>query len=463
MAQPKQNIWAQRAMKVFGLPGLVALIPFALLGAHYVRGADADDPSNTYLYALIFIAISLMTFGVSKFRAATPGLAAAALVFGGWVALGLSGNWAQARPEVISLIAAGAIFLAGRCAGQSSETLSFAWRTLIWSWLLFTVLALIGHITNYTGDPMQSGAYDATRLRAGFVSPNSTATLLSMAVIMCTAKLLYAVNHASSDVKSRQDFVDYIFRASLTTIVVFALAMSCLWLTGSRFVTVLCILSVIYLVETEYKSYRGRRIRLGRGQKVVRTLIYAVLIVAAITAFVGDLLVDRTMEATSSAPRKLDLFGIYGSVWLEKPWFGHGLGSFNRVNDALMTLENVGTTGAFGAAHNVVLQWLIQQGIVGTILICTLFATLHVPLIRAMRQQTRRSKTFLRASLCLSCLVILHSMLDYALEIPSIMWTYAFMLGLAHGRSSTLIGIKIASVEQTEEKTGAADNDLVVA
>ena len=68
-------------MKVFGLPGLVALIPFALLGAHYVRGADADDPSNTYLYALIFIAISLVTFGVSKFRAATPGLAAAALVF----------------------------------------------------------------------------------------------------------------------------------------------------------------------------------------------------------------------------------------------------------------------------------------------------------------------------------------------------------------------------------------------
>ena len=165
----------------------------------------------------------------------------------------------------------------------------------------------------------------------------------------------------------------------LTTIVVFALAMSCLWLTGSRFVTVLCILSVIYLVETEYKSYRGRRIRLGRGQKVVRTLIYAVLIVAAITAFVGDLLVDRTMEATSSAPRKLDLFGIYGSVWLEKPWFGHGLGSFNRVNDALMTLENVGTTGAFGAAHNVVLQWLIQQGIVGTILICTLFAHVARP------------------------------------------------------------------------------------
>ena len=462
MSSSKQSIWTQRASKVLGLPGQCALIPFILLGAHYIRGAEADDPGNTYTYALILSVMGSLVFATSRFRAASPGLAAAAIVFCGWIGFGFVGNWFRAQPEIITLVAGGLLFLAGSTAGRSSETMSFVWRALVWSWLLFAILALVGHITNYTGDPMQSGAYDATRLRAGFISPNTTAALLSVAALFCLGKLLYAVNHASSDVKSRQDFVDYIFRASLTTIVTLALTLSCLWLTASRFVTILCILAIIFLVEAEYRTYRGRHLRLDGVKKYIRALIYIVIFVAVISAFLVDLLANRAIEATSDAPSKLDLFGLYWSAWLEKPWFGHGLGSFNRVNDGLMTLQNVGTTGTLGAAHNVVLQWLVQQGIVGAALMFGLMAAIHAPMIRAMRKTTRRSKTFLRVSLCVSCLVILHSMLDYALEIPSIMWTYAFVLGLAHGRSATIIGIKVDS-EKTEEQTKSAGVEPAVA
>ena len=253
---------------------------------------------------------------------------------------------------------------------------------------------------------MQSGAYDATRLRAGFVSPNTTATLLSMAALLCLGKLLYAVNHASSDVKSRQEFIDYIFRASMTTIFALALTMACLWLTASRFVTIICLIGMVYLLEAEYRTYRGGRLRLNRAKHVVRALIYGALIIAALIAFSFEIVGTRAIEATSDLPTKLDLFGLYWSVWLEKPWFGHGLGSFNRINDGLMTLENVGTTGTLGAAHNIVLQWLIQQGIVGASLMFGLVAALHVPIFRAIRRTTRRSKTFLRVSLCVSSLVI---------------------------------------------------------
>ena len=462
MSSSNQSVWTKRASKIFGLPGQCALISFILLGAHYIRGAETDDPSNTYTYALILSALSLIVLVTSRFRAAAPGLAAAAAVFAVWVSLGLAGNWHRAQAEIVTLIAAGLVFLAGSTAGRSSSTMSFVWHAMIWSWLLFAVLALVGHITNYTGDPMQSGAYDATRLRAGFISPNTTATLLSMAALFCLGKLLYAVNHASSDVKSRQEFVDYIFRASMTTIVALALTLSCLWLTGSRFVTFLCMLGAVYLVEAEYRTYRGGRLRLNRTKKIVRALIYSVLLIAAVVALVLDLMADRAIEATSDAPSKLDLFGLYWSAWLEKPWFGHGLGSFNRVNDGLMTLQNVGTTGTLGAAHNIVLQWLIQQGIVGTALMFGLVGVIHAQFFRAIHKSTRRSKTFLRVSLCVSGLVILHSMLDYALEIPSIMWTYAFVLGLAHGRSTTIIGIKL-DVEKTEERSAQTDNELAVA
>ena len=96
------------------------------------------------MYALILGIVGLLIFVASRFRAATPGLALVGAAFAIWVGLGLSGNWYRARVEIVTLVAAAWIFLAGRTAAQTTETMSLTWRALIWSWLLFAVLALVG-------------------------------------------------------------------------------------------------------------------------------------------------------------------------------------------------------------------------------------------------------------------------------------------------------------------------------
>ena len=59
--------------------------------------------------------------------------------------------------------------------------------------------------------------------------------------------------------------------------------------------------------------------------------------------------------------------------------FGHGFGSLQQINNALISPENVATLGQFGEANNIVLQWLIEQGLVGTISISVMIVALHIP------------------------------------------------------------------------------------
>lgn len=462
VSSSKQNRWARRASQAFGLPGLLAIIPFVLLAAHYTGGATQNSSYLATIFSLIIIIIGLTSFTLSKFRAATPGLAVIAGVAMVWALLGMSGDRLLSHYEISSLATAGAAFLLGRTAGMRSETHHYLWRALIWSFLMFGILALVGHIANYVSDPMSAGAYDATRLRAGFPSPNSAAALLAIMAMICAGRMLYAANHAGSGVQTRHQLVDYIFGTSMLTFFVFMLAMSCLWLTASWSVICLTLLALFLLLEAEFKTYRGGRIQMRKRHKLIRIGIIVGLSAAAIGLMFNDLLSDRTEELASTLPTKLDIFGVYSATWLEKPWFGHGMGSFEHLHDQLVNPGNVATIGTYAAAHNVVLQWLIEQGVVGTILIIAVFFALHIPIVRAIQKKTPRSKTILRVSLCVSALVILHNMLDYSLEIPSIVWTYALLLGLAHGRSSVLLGYR-HDVKKTEQTAEATKPDLAVA
>ena len=446
---------------MLGTSVIAALTPIVLLGAHYARGGDGDAPYVSYIYAIILIAIGTVSLLGSKFRAATPGIAFAAALFAGWVASGLAGNWYRAEAEVISLAAAGAVFVTGRAAGLHPRSLTTVWHVLVWSLLVLAVFALFNHSGSYAGDPLQVSTFETVRLNAGFVSPNTAATLLALAALVAMGQLLYTVSHTGGRVQTRNDLIDHIFRNALPAIFLFVIASSCLWLTGSRAGIASFAVAVLVLTGWEYRAYRRGRRRTRKRYKRMRWLIFGIVSIIAGIAVFGEMFSNRAIEATTDAQSRLDFYQIYWQVWQERPWFGHGLGSFNRVNDSLMTQDNVAMIGLMGSAHNVVLQWLIQQGIIGTALMATLILSLHVPIVRALRAKNPYSRTFLRLALCASALVFLHSMLDYALEIPSIMWTYSFLLGLAHGRGTMMLSVQNDAVEENEQTVSEAD--LVVA
>ena len=121
-------------------------------------------------------------------------------------------------------------------------------------------------------------------------------------------------------------------------------------------------------------------------------------------------------------------------AFLLEPWFGHGLGSLEQAKFLLTTPENNMAVDKVKAVHNVFLQWLLQVGIVGVAVLSGVFIYILVKVFQGALR-ARRYKTYCLAILCVSLLVGLHGLFDYALEIPVVMLAYAWMLGIGHGIS----------------------------
>jgi O-antigen ligase len=97
-----------------------------------------------------------------------------------------------------------------------------------------------------------------------------------------------------------------------------------------------------------------------------------------------------------------------------------------------MNAQNWRALQSLGSMHNVYLQWLEEVGIIGAALMFTTIALIFWHILRGLRVR-RRMHTWLRAILCISLLVLLHGMVDYGLQVPSIAMTWTLLLGIGFG------------------------------
>lgn len=166
------------------------------------------------------------------------------------------------------------------------------------------------------------------------------------------------------------------------------------------------------------------------------SIVGPVLIVAVMAILVfmisSGLLLDRMGSWDASANERSVMIEAHWEAFKHAPWAGYGLGSFYIINDMIMNVQNWQTLHSLGATHNVYVQWLEEAGLIGAL---PMFATLGVVFwsIAQGLGQRRRMRTWLRATLCISILLLLHGTVDYALQVPSIAMTWALLLGVGLG------------------------------
>lgn len=229
--------------------------------------------------------------------------------------------------------------------------------------------------------------------------------------------------------------LNYIPREGYASIVALILCATCLLLSLSRaaiFLT-LAFLAAAAAMEV-FVRRKSETLNLAeRRYLVIGCIGLAFALVLVITLTVSDI-GDRTGDLHVDGAGRWALLSEYWQAWQQKPAFGHGLGSFNRVNESITTMDNAAMLVLLGAAHNVLLQWLIQTGLAGLAAMATVQFLFHYRILKGARQRSYRTRAYLsRMVLFTSAFLFLHNMIDFPLEIPSVMWTYAFLLGLACG------------------------------
>jgi len=296
--------------------------------------------------------------------------------------------------------------------GQRRSEARFAANAVIACGVLLLIASMLMHSLG-----LEAGGFDA-RMVGPMGSPNVIGTAAGVYLVLAVARLGQRFDsrpiHGWRDVgRQIQDGAPFVAAILLCT--------AALILSASRGATA-ATLTVIAI-------WAGWR--LMRRRSPIRLALGIALILLAVSGFLvlqGALLERVDSVVQSSSQERLSAFSAYWQAVYASPLFGYGLGTFDAVNRQIMTSETYAALWRNGAAHNVVLQWLIEAGAVGSGL---MFATVGWLLVAGWRQVRWAGPTLAAG------VFILHGLTDFTLQQLAMAALFAYLLGLhAAPRSS---------------------------
>jgi O-antigen ligase len=259
------------------------------------------------------------------------------------------------------------------------------------------------------------------RLAFPFGSPNSAATFFGVGLLL-NVSLTLKRGHAF--VRGATLLPVAVYMASVVSA---AMCTAALVLTKSRAglsaVGAALVLNVVWEIWTSLAQS-------GRKRSVILPVLVGLLLLGG-----GQALAARFASYPEDASLRWIIVNTHWNAVQSAPLFGNGLGSFDQINKQSMTMSNFYALWQIRAAHNFIVQWLEQAGIVGTLL---MFGSTALVLLRVAigAVSGRFHRTWIRALVCASALIVLHGFVDFGLEEPSIALTWALLLGIGVGLST---------------------------
>jgi O-antigen ligase len=181
----------------------------------------------------------------------------------------------------------------------------------------------------------------------------------------------------------------------------------------------------------------SRSVRSGQG---VRRMIYVIIGVAVFFGVFAGLypILERFLHVGENLPSRTEIWKDMAVMMRDFPLFGTGFGTFGNVYP-LYKLA-VEKPLVYHHAHNDYLEVLSETGIPG---FASVIAALVVFLYSSLKALTRLAgdEDYFRTFILLGALtgifsILVHSLVDFGLQIPSNGLYFAFLIGLSAGAGS---------------------------
>lgn len=422
--------WAPMVI-VIGVLGL--LCAGGLGGREALRVSPEESTPLLVLVACFVVFLAWALFQMSPLAPAAPSAryyARAGEILGQTLVPVPSLAVDASRDALLRCIACGVIFLTARVL----------FRDPFWARLLLIVFALsavfviayavymsVATHSCYVGTFLKkAGSFmpnDRCLPSGTFVGSNNFGCFAGMTLVAALALLAddRRLRHAGDD-DDEEDLASRVAAwLSGGRLLVMALALLCLGgllLSASRAGTAATFAGVLIL---GYLLNRGRsRAALG-SLAIIAGLIGIVVLILAGGAFLHKMALMPSGGFDRVLIWKASLEGVWAS-----PWWGWGLGSFNDIyaihQPLAVTLPN-------DKAHSTPLEFIVELGIPGSI---PALAVCAIPwaycLVGALKR--RRHRYLPAAAFAISAVAILHSAVDFSLQMPAIAFAVSALLGL---------------------------------
>jgi O-antigen ligase len=425
--------WAPIAVIV----GLIGVAAAAGLGSR--GGFEVVERERLALFALIACFLLFILFGL--FQMATWAPLSGSAWFYETAARLLGSAHAPvpdlaidaARNTLIKCLTCAAIFLTARALCRDRERARLLLLMFVAGALLVLAYGFLMQLQNnscYVGSYLKKvGAYQYTDrcvMSGTFVSSNSFGCYCGMALVAAMA-LVFAGRRRVGDMPYGYDEEDEeSFIASLTGFRVTMLAACLLLLGGLLFsasraglAATLASGGVLALL-----MLRGRwHSRPGLARLFVGVAVAVGLVVLVIA---GNTIVDKMARASDGADRIRIWLAALQAIKMS-PWLGWGLGSFA---DIYTFLQPVSMPVANDLAHSTPLETMVEVGVPMALFG---YAIVLIPCgVALFGALTRRlpHRYLPGAAFAVALVPILHSIVDFSLQMPAIAFVVSAMLGM---------------------------------
>ncbi len=399
-----------------------AVLAAILAAALFLRPSRAIARLLRDHWQVLLLGLAFIAFGLARALIFTPPPAGAPpeIWHPTWAAMNQTGASASIAPyraldAAAAFAGAGAAYLTGALCAERRALRDLCGRGLVALGLAWSAFALVYSV---------AGAQSfAGRLTAGMASPNVAATAAAVLVLLIAAQALRgARGKLQRAATTKQNGVTLLLSAPASFVAI-ALLLTVLLLTGSRsgvasLAAALACFAALALPSRPENARGGTR----------ATLLALAALAAVLIVFGGAIAFDRFSQLPTELDERAPLIAAHWRAFLERPWIGHGLGAFHEINAHIATPENWSALRTVGAAHNIFIQALEENGVIGFALLA---AAVAIPAARAIAVALRAGSGAEWAAGAAAALMfcLLQGLVDFGLQTPAVAALVAFALG----------------------------------
>ena len=341
-----------------------------------------------------------------------------------------------ARNTLLKCIACGLIFLIARAICKDRNHARTLLVLLIASAALVVTYGLIMQVTTHScyvgGYLKKQGTYDPRgqcTVSGSFVNSNSFACYVGMGIVAAIALLFGGDRRRDDAVRfDRGGMQAFESQLTLSRVVLLAAAfylLGGLLLSASRagFAA-----SVAGAVALALLLLRGRW---RERPDLVRYFLVGLAVLLVVGVVAGGALLNKAVRADESGTRLVIWLTSLEAVSLS-PWFGWGLGGFA---DIYSILQPATIPQPNDLAHSTPLETVVELGVIAAI---PAFAVVLLPWgisLRGALRRDRRRRVLPAAAFAIAAVAILHSTVDFSLQIPAIGFVVSAVLGMGWARA----------------------------
>lgn len=374
-------------------------------------------------WPVLLLGLTFIAFGLARAYIFTPAPSGVPPSFWHpiWAQTNQAGVSASIAPfraldAAASFAGIGAAYLIGALNSERRALRDLCGRGLVALGLAWSAFALVYSV---------AGAESfAGRLTAGMASPNVAAAAAAVLLLLIAAQALRGARGKLQHTSAKQPRGAALLLTAPASFVAIALLLTVLLLTGSRSGVAALAAAFICFAALALPS-RPDHARGGTRATLLALAALAVLLIV----FGGAIAFDRFAQLPTELDERAPLISAHWRAFLERPWLGHGFGAFHEINAHIAKPENWNALRTVGAAHNIFIQALEENGIIGFALLVGAVAT---PLARAVLVALRTGSGAEWAAGATAALVfcLLQGLVDFGLQTPAVAALIAFALGL---------------------------------